>query len=141
MKEEPSVKAAKLFTGGRGSQRGGETHIPLTWPWRGLGALSFSLDLIQPVNPEWLYLLWQHVAMALRKLGSRKGLASSSVPHIDSKPDVFRPTLSVNLCWISQWEPPRTSVPWIYRATSGPVLALSGPPISGPFQPDHPQLF
>lgn len=44
MKEEPFVKAAKLFAGGRGSQRGEETHIPLTWPWRGVGALIFSLD-------------------------------------------------------------------------------------------------
>ena len=44
MKEEPFVKAAKLFTGGRASQRGEETHVPLTWPWMGLGALIFSLD-------------------------------------------------------------------------------------------------
>ena len=32
MEEEPFVKAAKLFAGGGGSQRGEETHIPLTWP-------------------------------------------------------------------------------------------------------------
>lgn len=44
MKEEPFVKAEKLFTGGRGSQWGEEAHVPLTWPWRGLGALIFSLD-------------------------------------------------------------------------------------------------
>lgn len=44
MKEEPSVKAENYLqvAGAHSGER--SAHVPLTWPWRGLGVSIFSLD-------------------------------------------------------------------------------------------------